>query len=155
MVYRAVNTLDSMLGHRDQRYREFGWAAARIDDLANYVPARMTAPLMCAAAWLLRLRAGDAWRVWRRDGWRHESPNSGLTEAAAAGALGVQLGGASHYDGVPLEKPTLGDPRVPLAARHIRQAVALMMATAGLVFAATLSARIATCELWHAWRTAG
>jgi adenosylcobinamide-phosphate synthase len=154
VVYRAVNTLDSMFGHRDDRYREFGWAAARIDDLANYFPARLTALLMCAAAWLVRLRAGDAWRVLRRDGRRHESPNSGLTEAAAAGALGVQLGGTNHYHGLPLEKPTLGDPVAPPAARHIRQALALMWATAGLVLAAALSARIATVELWHAWRIA-
>ena len=109
IVYRAVNTLDSMFGHQDERYRQFGWAAARIDDLANYIPARLTAPLMCVAALLLRLRPGSALRTLLRDGRKHASPNAGLTEAAMAGALGVQLGGVNYYDGQPLEKPTIGD----------------------------------------------
>ena len=116
MVYRAVNTLDSMFGHQDDAYRRFGWAAARIDDLANYLPARLTAPLLCLAALLLRLavRAGAA-RSLLRDGRNHASPNSGLAEAAMAGALGVQLGGLTYYDGQPLEKPTIGDAIVPLS----------------------------------------
>ena len=132
IVYRAINTLDSMFGHLDERYRRFGWAAARIDDLANYLPARLTAPLMCLAAFLLRQRGGAALRTLLRDGGNHASPNSGLAEAAMAGALGVQLGGANFYDGEILEKPTLGDARVPLAPRHIRLASGLMFATFGL-----------------------
>ena len=146
MVYRAVNTLDSMFGHQDEQYRQFGWAAARIDDLANYVPARLTAPLVCLAAAVLRLRPGLAVRTLLRDGRKHASPNSGLPEAAMAGALGVQLGGVNYYDGQPLEKPTIGDAVVPLAARHIRQANALMFVTTGLFLAAALSLR--------AWRAA-
>ncbi len=109
MVYRAINTLDSLFGHQDERYGQFGWAAARIDDVANYVPARCTAPLVCLAALLLRLRPRLAWRTLLRDGRNHTSPNAGLTEAAMAGALGVQLGGVNYYDGQPLEKPTIGE----------------------------------------------
>ena len=155
MVYRAVNTLDSMFGHRDQRYREFGWAAARIDDLANYLPARLTAPLVCLAALLLRQRPGLALQTLLRDGRNHTSPNAGLTEAAMAGALGVQLGGVNYYDGQPLEKPTIGEATAPLSVRHIRLANALMFTTTGLFLAACLVLRAGTLQLWHAWRAAG
>lgn len=146
IVYRAINTLDSMYGHLDERYREFGWAAAKLDDLANYLPARLTAPLVCVAALLLCQRPGLAWRMLRRDGRKHASPNSGLSEAAMAGALGVQLGGVTYYDGQPLEKPTIGEPRVQLAAQHIPWANRLMLVTSGLFLALTLAARC----LWRA-----
>ena len=147
MVYRAVNTLDSMFGHQDERYRQFGWAAARIDDLANYVPARCTAPLICLAALLLRLRPGLALRTLFRDGRKHASPNAGLTEAAMAGALGVQLGGVNYYDGQPLERPTIGDAIVPLCPRHIRLANVLMFVAAGLFLAVCLALRAGTLQL--------
>jgi adenosylcobinamide-phosphate synthase len=155
MVYRAINTLDSLFGHQDERYERFGWAAARIDDLANYLPARLTARLVCLAALLLRLRPGLAWRTLLRDGRNHQSPNAGLTEAATAGALGVQLGGLNYYDGQPLEKPTIGEAVVPLSPRHIRLANALMFATAGLFLMACLLVRAASLHLWHTWRVAG
>jgi adenosylcobinamide-phosphate synthase len=155
MVYRAINTLDSLFGHQDERYERFGWAAARIDDLANYVPARCTAPLVCLAALLLGLRPQLAWRTLLRDGRNHASPNAGLTEAAMAGALGVQLGGVNHYDGQPLEKPTIGEALVPLAARHIRLANALMFTTAGLFLMTCLALRAGTLHLWNTWRAAG
>jgi adenosylcobinamide-phosphate synthase len=149
LLYKAVNTLDSTFGYRNERYIQFGWAAARLDDVVNYLPARLTAPLVCLAAALLRLRAGDAWRVFRRDGRRHPSPNSGLTEAAVAGALGVQLGGLSHYAGVPSEKPTLGDPHTPLERRHIGQTNALLLVTTGLATALFLAARLGLLTLIH------
>jgi len=135
VVYRAVNTLDSMFGHRDDRYRDFGWAAARIDDVANYVPARLTAPLLCLAALVLGQRPLAALRILIRDGRKHPSPNAGLTEAAMAGALGVQLGGRVWYDGEPIDKPTIGDDLEPVGPRHIRAANALMFATTGLFLA--------------------
>jgi len=141
MVYRAINTLDSMFGHQDPHYRDFGWAAARIDDLANYLPARLTAPLLCVAAGLLGQRPLRAIRVLVRDGRNHPSPNAGLVEAAVAGALGVQLGGRNLYDGLPLDRPTLGDPLVPLATRHIPAANALMFTTAALLLAIMLPLR--------------
>ena len=155
MVYRAVNTLDSMFGHQNDRYRQFGWAAARIDDLANYIPARLTAALACLAALLLRLRAGQALRILFRDGRKHASPNSGLSEAAMAGALGVQLGGVSYYDGQPLERPAIGDAIEPLSLRHIRSANALMLSAAGLVLAICLSLRVVAIHCWDTWRAAG
>jgi adenosylcobinamide-phosphate synthase len=146
IVYRAINTLDSMFGHQDAQYRDFGWAAARIDDLANYLPARLTAPLLCLAAALLGQRPLAAVRVLVRDGRKHPSPNAGLIEAAVAGALGVQLGGRNYYAGVPLDRPTQGEPHVPPAARHIRAAIALMLTTAALVLALALPLRAAVCS---------
>jgi adenosylcobinamide-phosphate synthase len=146
LVYRAINTLDSMFGHQDARYGEFGWAAARIDDWANYLPARLTAPLVSVAALLLRQRPWQALRILARDGRKHASPNSGLAEAAMAGALGIQLGGMTYYDGQSLDKPTIGDALVPLTPRHIRLANQLMYATAGLFLLVTLTARIEWLE---------
>lgn len=154
IVYRAVNTLDSLFGHRDEAYCEFGWASARIDDLANYLPARLTAPLMCVAAIPLRGRAVQAMWILRRDGRKHESPNSGLTEAAMAGALGVQLGGVNYYDGQPALKPTIGDALTLLSPRHIVAANALMFVTTGLFLTVTLLSRFGAVHCWHAWRAA-
>jgi len=148
IVYRAINTLDSMFGHQDERYCRFGWAAARIDDLANFLPARCTAPLVCVAAFLLRLRPAASLRMLLRDGRKHASPNAGWTEAAMAGALGVQLGGVNYYDGQPLEKPTLGEAIVPLCAAHIRTANAVMFVTVGLFVAISLGLRAAVTLLW-------
>lgn len=112
LAYKAVNTLDSMIGHRDARYIDLGWASARLDDAANWVPARLTALLLILAAGLLtgkvdRMQQG--WRILVRDGGKHPSPNSGRPEAAMAGVLGVRLGGRSNYDGVPHERPFLGE----------------------------------------------
>jgi adenosylcobinamide-phosphate synthase len=153
IIYRSINTLDSMFGHRDDRYRQFGWAAARIDDAANYIPARCTGPLMCMAAILLQLRPWYALQTMLRDGRKHTSPNAGLTEAAMAGALGVQLGGLNVYDGLSLEKPTIGKPLVPLGPRHIRQANALMFVTSGLFLALCLALRVGILHFWQTWRT--
>ncbi len=128
MAYRAINTLDSMYGYKTERYLHFGWAAARLDDLANWVPARLAAPcLVLAAAVLPGSRAFGAWRIMHRDGRKHESPNAGWTEAAMAGALDVQLGGTNIYEGEALEKPTLGDPNRPLIPAMIPSANRLML----------------------------
>ena len=154
IVYRAINTLDSMFGHKDDRYRDFGCAAARIDDAANYIPARLTAWLLCLAAGLTGQRPLPAVRVLIRDGRRHESPNAGLTEAAMAGALGVQLGGRNYYGGEPFDRPAIGDPRVPLAAAHIRTAGRLMFVTTALFLAVALPLRMAAMHGWSLWRIA-
>jgi len=111
LAYKAVNTLDSMIGHKDERYVDFGWASARLDDIANWIPARLSAVLILLAAGLVmgqgdRVRAG--WRVVCRDGGKHPSPNSGQPEAAMAGSLGIQLGGVNYYGGVPDERPVIG-----------------------------------------------
>ena len=111
--YRAVNTLDAMVGHRSTRYRRFGTAAARLDDAANLVPARLTAALTALVAPLAGGGRSTALRTWLRDGARHPSPNSGQCEAAMAGALGVRLGGRNVYEGRVEDRPTLGDGRSP------------------------------------------
>jgi adenosylcobinamide-phosphate synthase len=119
--YRAANTLDAMIGHRSARYLRFGWAAARLDDLANWVPARLAA--LAAAAWapLVGGTARDAIDVVRRDASRHPSPNAGVVEAAFAGALDVQLGGQNAYHGTVEDRGTLGDGR-PVAVADIARA---------------------------------
>ncbi|MBV9093869.1 MAG: cobalamin biosynthesis protein [Streptosporangiaceae bacterium] len=127
-AYRAVNTLDAMVGYRSPRYLRFGWAAARLDDIANWVPARMTAALTVGCAPLVPgAGAAAALRVLRRDGARHPSPNAGRCEAAFAGALGVRLGGTNIYGGVAEDRPELGDGRVP-EPDDIRRAVRLCRA---------------------------
>lgn len=135
MLYKAVNTLDSTFGYKNERYLQFGWASARLDDVVNYIPARITAPLTAFTAALLGLRPLGAWRMFRRDGRSHPSPNSGLTEAAVAGALGVQLGGVNVYFGVASERPRMGDPLQPLARAHILQTNRLMLLTSALALA--------------------
>jgi adenosylcobinamide-phosphate synthase len=141
LAYKAINTLDSMVGHRDERYRYVGWASARLDDAANWLPARLSALLLVVAAWLARRHAGGAWLVLRRDGHKHPSPNSGRPEAAMAGALGVQLGGINLYGGVPCERPRLGDPATPLGARHIADALSLMALASALALGLALAVR--------------
>lgn len=131
-AYKAVNTLDSLFGYRTPRYRDFGWFAARLDDGANWVPARLAALALVVAA-VPGGRARSAWAVWRRDGRAHASPNAGQTEAAMAGALGVRLGGPTPYHGVLVERPPLGDPVVALAPPVIGAAVRLLRRTAALV----------------------
>ena len=109
--YRAVNTLDAMVGHRSPRYLRFGWAAARLDDVANWLPARLCGLLTVALAPLVGGRPADAWQAWRRDAGQHPSPNAGVVEATAAGALGVRLGGTNTYGGVTEDRGTLGGGR--------------------------------------------
>ena len=129
LAYKAINTLDSMIGHMDERYRWFGWASARLDDLVNFIPARITALLLVLSAGIL-FRSWSVmrrtWRILLRDGGSHPSPNSGRPEAAMAGALGVQLGGINRYDGLQIERPRLGDPDQPLTRAHIGLALRLM-----------------------------
>ena len=107
--YRAVNTLDAMIGHRSRRYRRFGWAAARVDDVANWLPARLAAALTGVAAPLVSGSPNRAWATVRRDAGRHPSPNAGVVESAFAGALDVSLGGTNVYDGRHEDRGTLGD----------------------------------------------
>lgn len=143
-AYRAVNTLDSMVGYRSERYRDFGRAAARLDDAANFIPARLTVPLLAGSALLLGLDWRQAWRLAWRDGHKHPSPNSGYPEAAVAGALGVQLGGLNYYLGRPSLRPLLGDPKESLGPGHIKQVIRLLYGTAAL-FAA-----LSACG-WLVW----
>src|SRR5437773_5456531 len=131
-IYKAMNTLDSMVGYRNPRYQKFGWASARADDIANYLPARLTYLLLSFAAWITGCNGKAALRIGWRDGRKHPSPNAGWPEAAMAGALGVQLGGPSSYGDVVSEKPKLGDPLQPLTLKKARQAIRVMQVTAWL-----------------------
>jgi adenosylcobinamide-phosphate synthase len=138
LAYKAVNTLDSMVGYRNERYLHFGWASARCDDLANFIPARLTGLLMVAAAPLVGLSGRSAWRIMHRDGRNHSSPNSGIPEAAAAGALGVRLGGTNVYSGIPVAKLTIGDPSQPLSLPAWQGSVRLMYGAEMLLVAGWL-----------------
>jgi adenosylcobinamide-phosphate synthase len=137
VAYRAANTLDAMVGYRDERYRAFGWAAARLDDALNWPVARLTAAATVAAAPLAGADARGAAGAWRRDGHRHPSPNGGQVEAAFAGALGVRLGGANRYGDTIEHRPHLGDGLPPDTAA-IRRA-ARLSACAGWLLAAVLA----------------
>ncbi len=134
MLYKAINTGDSMFGYKNEKYLEFGWAAARLDDVANFLPARLTALLVPLAALFLGLTARDSLRILRRDCRAHASPNSGFPEAAVAGALHVQLGGDSSYFGKTVSKQTIGDVNQEIGAGHLRDAVSLMLLTSFLFF---------------------
>jgi adenosylcobinamide-phosphate synthase len=135
-AYKAINTLDSMVGHREAPYTRFGWAAARLDDVANFVPARMGLLLFSVGTWVAGGEPGRCWRIGWRDGGKHPSPNAGISEAAMAGALGVRLGGRNTYDGIEDVRPYIGDPIRPLAISCIPQTIRIMYATsaAGLAF---------------------
>lgn len=133
MAFKAASTLDSMIGYLNERYRDVGWFAARADDVWNYAPARITALLMCLAAFLLGLDGRRAIRTVRRDHGNHLSPNCAWSEAAAAGALGVQLGGDHEYFGATVHKPTIGDDLRPPEGEDIRRINRLMYASAGLM----------------------
>ncbi|MBS1692380.1 MAG: cobalamin biosynthesis protein [Actinobacteria bacterium] len=140
-VYRAINTLDAMIGYRSPRYARFGWAAARIDDAANYLPARLTGVLTVACAALVGGSPAGALRAWRRDAARHPSPNAGVAESAFAGALGVRLGGPTPYaHGVEM-RPELGDGPAP-GCGDLRRGVRLSMIVQGAaaVLAVAMSA---------------
>jgi adenosylcobinamide-phosphate synthase len=125
-LYKAINTADSMIGHRTERHQAFGWAAARLDDLVNLPASRLSALLLIAAAAVTKNTSpGAAWRTMQRDAARHRSPNAGYPEAAIAGALGLSLAGPRFYGGAPVEDAFMGDGRREADATDIRRALAL------------------------------
>ena len=126
VAYRAVNTMDSMLGYRNEKYLHFGRVAARLDDVANFVPARLTAILFLGAAALLGLDVRNAFAMMKRDASKHPSPNGGWAEATVAGALNIRLGGMNYYFGQPHFRAYMGDPNEILEAAHILGAIRLM-----------------------------
>ena len=141
LCYKAVNTMDSMIGYKNQRYLQFGRAAAKLDDAANYLPSRLAAVFWIAAAGLTGQDAPNAWRIWRRDRRNHDSPNSAQTESACAGALGVQLAGPAYYFGEYYNKPTIGDAKRPIEPRDILRANRMLFAGAGLALVLGLGLR--------------
>ena len=126
MGFKAASTLDSMVGYLDEKYRDIGWSSAKLDDLLNYIPARICGALMCAAAALCGLSGRGALAILRRDHANHLSPNCAWSEAAAAGALGVQLGGAHSYFGKIIEKPTIGDSLREIEGEDILRTIRMM-----------------------------
>jgi len=144
MAYRAVNTCDSMVGYRNERYELFGKVSARLDDAANFIPARLSIAVVFLASLALRMDGRRALEVALRDRLKHPSPNSAHAEAAFAGAMGVQLGGISSYGGVRKEKPCLGDPVHRLGAERIPSAVRLLR-----VASAIACALFAFASLWR------
>lgn len=134
IVYRAVNTADSMFGYRNEKYRKFGWAAAKLDDLCNFIPARITGLITPVAALLLGYDWKNSWRIFFRDRRNHLSPNSAHTEAAVAGALNIKLGGTNIYFGKKTAKPEIGDDTNKISAEHILQANRLMNMTTLLFY---------------------
>ena len=132
LTYKAINTMDSMVGYKNETYLYFGRAAAKLDDVANYIPSRLAALLWVAAAALTGSDAKGAWRIWRRDRRNHASPNSAQTESACAGALGVQLAGPAYYFGEYYPKPTIGDALRPIEPQDILRADRMMYAASVL-----------------------
>jgi len=136
MAYKAVNTLDSMVGYKNDKYLELGWFSARLDDVANYLPARITGLLMLAASAVAGKDTGRAYRTWRRDAGEHPSPNSGIPESVMAGALGIRLGGLNYYGGRESFRAYMGDPLAELNREHIRETIRIMYLTSFLAVAA-------------------
>ena len=141
--YKAVNTLDSMVGYKNDKYLWFGRASAKVDDVFNYLPSRLTARLMILAARLLGMDAAGAKRIYLRDRRNHSSPNSAQTEAVCAGALGVQLAGDASYFGKIVHKKTIGDPLRPVVPDDIPAANRLLYGTSWLLLALSICVRAA------------
>ena len=140
-AYKAVNTMDSMIGYRNEKYGELGWFAAKLDDIVNYLPARLTALLMILSAYLLRLDGANGYRIWKRDRRCHASPNSAQTESVCAGALHIQLAGDAYYFGVLHKKETIGDNDRPVEPEDIRRTNRLMYVTSILTLILALGIR--------------
>ncbi len=143
--YKAVNTMDSMLGYVEMPYKNIGMIPAKMDDVMNFLPARLSAILMLAAGWLMKLNVKNGWKIFRRDRYRHASPNSAQTESVCAGLLGVQLAGNAWYHGVLHRKPYIGDPLRPVEHKDILITCRLMLVTS--VLAWTLACLV---RLWVA-----
>ena len=130
-LYKAVNTMDSMVGYKNDKYMDFGRCAALLDDVVNYIPARLAALELILAAFLTGMDGKNAWRIWRRDRRNHASPNSAQTESAVAGALGLRLAGDAVYFGKLHKKPYIGDDLRPIEPEDIRRSHKLMFAATG------------------------
>ena len=131
--FKAASTLDSMVGYLDEKYRDIGWSSAKLDDVLNFLPARITAALMCLVCPVIDLDGKNAWRIVKRDHANHKSPNCAWSEAAAAGAMHIQLGGTHDYFGKPIEKPTIGDADRTPSAADIHNANKLLYATSAMM----------------------
>ena len=147
LAYKAVNTMDSMVGYKNEKYLWFGRAAAKLDDAVNYIPARISAFCWIAAAALTGQDWKGAWRIWRRDRRCHASPNSAQTEAACAGSLGVRLAGPAWYFGELYDKPMIGDALRPVESDDILRAIRMMIAASTLLLAVCAAVRFGLCRI--------
>jgi adenosylcobinamide-phosphate synthase len=138
MTYKAINTLDSMVGYKNEKYRDLGWASAKLDDLANFIPARLAGCLIVLAAFFLGKPWKDSLHILKRDHDKHESPNSAWPEAAMAGALGVQFGGLNFYFGRPSEKPRIGEKRKAMDLQDVQEAWKILFLSSLLMLLFTL-----------------
>jgi len=142
-LYKAINTADSMIGHLNDRYRDYGWAAAKLDDLVNWIPARLTAVLITAACFFTPYASpGKAWATTRRDAPKHASPNAGWPEAAFAGALGFTLGGPRSYDGEMVDLPAFGTGKRDLVGSDILRALQLYTATLNVTLVVSIAVAV-------------
>ena len=155
MVYKAVNTMDSMLGYKNERYTHFGYIAAKADDVFNFIPSRISAILMIIGAFLMGIfkkvyNGSRALKIWQRDRYNHLSPNSAQTESVCAGALGIKLGGDHYYNGVLVSKPTIGDETRKTEIKDIKRANNLMFMAEALVMLYVINV-LATFFRWGLW----
>ncbi len=134
MVYKAVNTMDSMFGYKNDRYIDFGYFPAKLDDLFNYIPARITGILIIVSSFILRKDYKNSFKIFKRDRYNHTSPNSAHPEAAMAGALGIQLGGSNYYFGKLVEKPVIGDKIKEVEVYHVDETVKILYLSAVIGF---------------------
>ena len=151
VLYKATNTMDSMVGYKNDVYRYLGTCAAKLDDVFNWLPARVTGALMCLVAMLVGLDSAGAWRIMLRDHARHSSPNAGWPEAACAGALGVMLAGPSSYFGKLVEKPTIGDDLRPIEPEDIVRSTRLLAACAAAALVLALVCVWAAGQVMGRW----
>lgn len=132
LSYKAANTLDSMVSYKNDRYKSFGWASAKIDDCLNFIPARLSGIILPIACWLAGFDMFSSFKITLRDGKKNPSPNSGIPEAAVAGALGIQLGGLNFYNSIPVLKPIIGEDVHPLDIKHIKESIFIAYLSSGL-----------------------
>ena len=140
LAYKAVNTLDSMTGYRNEKYRDFGWASAKLDDMANFIPARISIILLPLACTILGKCGINSIKIIFRDRKKNPSPNSGIPESAIAGALGIRLGGKNSYNSVPVRKPFIGDNKISMIPEHIIESIKISYICAALALTAGLLA---------------
>lgn len=141
-LYKSVNTMDSMVGYKNDRYKNFGKIPAKIDDIFNFIPSRFTALIMVASSFILGLNGKNAFKIWKRDRFNHASPNSAQTESVCAGALDIQLAGDAYYFGKLCKKKTIGDNNRPIDKEDIKKANRLMYCTSILMLAVSVTLRI-------------
>ncbi|MCL2336948.1 MAG: adenosylcobinamide-phosphate synthase CbiB [Firmicutes bacterium] len=151
MAYRAINTLDSMVGYKNERYMYLGWASAKLDDLAGFVPARLAGVMLLGAAWLANRNWRRAWQAWRRDAAGHPSPNSGIPESVVAGTLGIRLGGRNVYGGVVSHRAFMGEPVEELRPDHITGTVEMLYQGALVAVTGMTVLALALRWLWLSW----